>query len=293
MNDEYVEVMARLIEALQDEGYPIGGHDSEAAVSYNSMDEMWQLVLCNDDSVDKNTAYDTNNWYQSALRYWDGESATIDGMLGGYGTISRIDLTSSHNFLTRLNRFPSMDDSRCCDVGSGIGRITKGLLLPFGFQQCDMVEASSRQLEAAPEYLGDEYAAQCRFFCCGLQDWLPSSNCYNLIWIQWVICYLTDVDCVRFLRKCATALREGGIICFKENTCHDETAFVLDNDDASLTRSIPYLVNLAKQAGLTMIHMEYQTDFPEELFVVPMIAFEHKAQRRDDKEVQPLDLSIK
>ena len=285
MNEEYVQVMKRLIEALQEEGYPIGGRDSEGEVTYKSMDEMWQSVLLGvddtNDNVDRDATHqDTTNWYQSSLNYWEKENATIDGMLGGYGSISSIDLTSSHDFLTRLqHRFPSLDNSRCCDVGSGIGRITKGLLLPFGFQHCDMVEASSRQLEAAPEYLGDIYAAKCRFFCCGLQDWRPSSNSYNLIWIQWVLCYLTDVDCVRFLRQCATALRDGGILCLKENTCPpDEIAFVLDNDDASVTRSIPYLIHLANQAGFTKIHMEYQTNFPKELFVVPMIAFEHQSQ---------------
>ena len=42
----------------------------------------------------------------------------------------------------------------------GIGRVTKGLLLPLGVSQCDLVEPSPRLISSAPDYLGDQSAKQ-------------------------------------------------------------------------------------------------------------------------------------
>ena len=50
--------------------------------------------------------------------------------------------------------------------------------------------------------------------------------------------------------------------------------FVLDKDDASAKRSLPYLLKLADAAGLRGVYEERQEDFPEELFTVPMIALD-------------------
>ena len=284
---EYMEIISNLTSCLLENGYPIHGTDTDDN-TYESVDEMWRVQGIA--PVKNGAASGSSSWYKSALHYWDDSITTIDGMLGGFAAISPTDLDGSRAFLTQVvkDHRPRLRLDRCCDVGAGIGRVTKGFLLSFGFKQCDMVEASSRQLEVAPTFVGEEYVSQCRFFCSGLQDWIPpKTNCYDLIWIQWVISYLTDVDCVRFLRRCTDALREGddcdtassGIICFKENTC-DDKAFVVDNDDSSLTRSTPYLINLAEQAGLDVIHIEYQNGFPKELFAVPMIAFEKRRQKK-------------
>jgi protein N-terminal methyltransferase len=127
-------------------------------------------------------------------------------------------------------------------------------------------------LFAAPDYIGPE-AGRCRFYCQGLQDWIPYKQTYSIIWVQWVFCYLTDNDAITFLQRCGEALVDGGVVCLKENTCKD-TDFVLDRDDASLTRSVPYLLNLAERAGLRVVLQRHQNNFPEEIFPVPMIALE-------------------
>jgi protein N-terminal methyltransferase len=317
---EYGEVLlSKVITSLQEMGYPICGRTSESDIAYESIDDLWHRVW-----YDNDTKLD---WYDTASTYW-GEQvpSTVDGMLGGFGSISNIDLSASRTFVRHLfstvqpswllnnnTAFPNPNTHKlhCCDFGAGIGRVTKGLLLPLQiFHQCDLVEGSQVQLEAAPKFLGDDACEQCRFFLCKLQEWTPPSSCkYHFIWIQWVICYLTDVDCVHFLRRCADSLCDDGILCMKENTCStviatdssckttiqneqgkfttvtscntvtttsSAEAFVVDLEDCSLTRSIPYLICLAEQAGLAVVQMYYQTDFPEELFVVPMIAFHKK-----------------
>ncbi len=51
----------------------------------------------------------------------------------------------------------------------------------------------------------------------GLQDFIPEEQSFDLMWIQWVIGYLTDVDLVKFFRRCQIGLKSGGFIVIKDN----------------------------------------------------------------------------
>ena len=88
-----------------------------------------------------------------------------------------------------------------------------------------------------------------------------------------MLCYLTDDDVVAFLKRCAEGLLEDGkgVIILKENTCGEEN-FVVDTDDASVCRSLPYWLKLVKAAGLRVVMQHMQDDFPSEIFPVPMLA---------------------
>lgn len=72
------------------------------------------------------------------------------------------------------------------DCGAGIGRITKRLLLPL-FNTVDLVDVTQEFLDRAKTYLGSDGKRVGNFFCSGLQDFVPESGRYDLIWIQWVI----------------------------------------------------------------------------------------------------------
>lgn len=76
--------------------------------------------------------------------------------------------------------------TRALDCGAGIGRITKRLLLPL-FKTVDMVDVTQDFLTKAKSYLGEEGRRVRNYFCCGLQDFSPEPNSYDVIWIQWVI----------------------------------------------------------------------------------------------------------
>jgi protein N-terminal methyltransferase len=149
--------------------------------------------------------------------------------------------------------------------------VSKGLLFPLGITKCDLVEPSPRLLSHAPDYIGPQYASHCRYFCTGLQDFEPKPDTYNIIFIQWVIGYLTDEDLVAFLKRCAVGLRHGGVIVIKDNTCTD-VAFVADRDDASVTRSLAYILAIVELTGLKVVCERYQDDFPENIFPVPILA---------------------
>jgi protein N-terminal methyltransferase len=264
------------LEALQEDHnchHPsnIIGRDSDGDLEYECVEEMWSSIGVD---LDDNANND-DVWYNRATQYYESNCPnTLDGVLGGFASISNVDLFGSERFLKNVQKKrPKLDWSTGagCECGAGIGRVTKGLLLPLGVRRCDLVESSARLLSAAPDFIGDPGASKCRFICDSLQNWEPPKDSYTIIWIQWVLVYLTDTDIVKFLKRCIEALQPNGVICLKENTCDDEL-FVLDRVDASLTRSLPFLLKLAEAAGLVVVHQETQEDFPEELFAVPMIA---------------------
>lgn len=72
------------------------------------------------------------------------------------------------------------------DCGAGIGRITKRLLLPL-FDTVDMVDVTREFLDEAKRYLGADGKRVGNYFCQGLQEFVPETGRYDVIWIQWVI----------------------------------------------------------------------------------------------------------
>ena len=171
------------------------------------------------------------------------------------------------------------------DCGAGIGRVTKHLLLPM-FERVDLLEQSPRLLAAAPAYLAaaeDGAAApeaanppeepRVSYICAGMQEFAPAAGTYDVVWIQWCVGHLHDVDLLRFLDRCKGALLPHGCIVVKDNCCADGADFVVDKGDSSVCRSVEYLKALFRIAGFELRLEERQEGFPTELFPVFMLAF--------------------
>lgn len=222
------------------------------------------------------------DWYGTALHYWDDTEPTVSGMLGGFANLSPSDLSASTRFLQHLHQTirPNLRMAVSCECGAGIGRVTKGLFVPLDFARCDLVEVSAALISCSPEYIGDPGSSRCKFYCIGLQSFDPKPSTYDVVWVQWCVGYLTDVDCVKFLHRMGKSLRDDGVVVIKDNTCTGD-AFVLDRDDSSVTRSLDYLLALAHLAGLRVVYQRMQGEdddgeerFPDDIFPVPMIALE-------------------
>ena len=282
-------VLPSTFDANDDDFSSWGGRDTENN-RYESIQAMWESQGV--------TGSFSSLWYHKAHEhYLENCAPTVDGVLGGFAPLSKVDLAGSMKFVQNLQQLGLLSgrdlaQAVACECGAGIGRVSKGLLLPLGFGHVDLVESASHLLAAAPDFIGDEGGAnKCRYYCTALQDWAPSQpEKYTLIWVQWVFCYLHDEDAIRFLKQCRSGLvQSGGLIVLKENTVgrNDEVEpdgvmtvsgdkaddFVLDLEDASVTRSVRYLVHLAKVAGLKVVHIEESQDFPSDNFPVPTIAF--------------------
>nr|XP_047912185.1 N-terminal Xaa-Pro-Lys N-methyltransferase 1 [Anser cygnoides] len=218
-------------------------------------------------SMSSEVVEDEFEFYSKAEKYWKDVPATVDGMLGGYGHISSIDINSSRKFLQRFLRDgPNRTGTtRALDCGAGIGRITKRLLLPL-FKTVDMVDVTEDFLTKAKSYLGEEGRRVRNYFCCGLQDFSPEPNSYDVIWIQWVIGHLTDNHLSDFLKRCRAGLRPNGIVVIKDNMAQE--GVIMDDVDSSVCRDLDVVRKIIRRAGLHLLAEERQENFPDEIYHV-------------------------
>ncbi|KAF2643021.1 DUF858-domain-containing protein [Massarina eburnea CBS 473.64] len=234
--------------------------------------------------------------HAASITYWNSVSADTTGMLGGYPQTSRIDLQGSSNFLIKLRRtkssIPARDAlpplNRAADCGAGVGRITKEFLLKVA-KRVDVVEPVKKFTDElvqglkSGEWAGD--GADPRggrgqvgeVVNLGLQDWTPEVGAYDLIWNQWCVGHLTDVQLVDYLERCKNGLVEGNEswIVVKENMSTDiHQQDIYDDEDSSVTRSDDKFRKLFKEAGLKLVATDLQRGFPKELFPVRIYALQ-------------------
>ncbi|XP_069120820.1 N-terminal Xaa-Pro-Lys N-methyltransferase 1-like [Argopecten irradians] len=215
---------------------------------------------------------DEKKFYDDAKKYWKDIPLTINGMLGGFGQISVTDINGSRAFLRPFLTIGggSTGTKKAIDCGSGIGRITKRLLLPT-FDSVDMVELTQDFLDGAEQHIGEDFKRVDKQFCCGLQDFTPEKGKYDVIWIQWVIGHLTDDHFVQFLQRCRDGLSENGIIVLKDN-CSPEKVF--DDTDSSYMRTREHTLELIVKSGLKLLNSQKQKGFPKAIYDVIMFALQ-------------------
>ena len=254
----------------------ICGTDSEDRM-YDSIEGLWSYELDNSKKCKKGKKSGTKEelaWYTDAYDYWESEEncpISDDGVLGGFGALTPMDVRDSNAFIDLLLTLrPGLKLERVADCGAGIGRVTKNLLLP----RCgvvDLVEQSPRLIAAAPAYCGETNKDRLNLITIGLQDFSPAPGTYDLIWIQWVIGHLHDLDFISFFRRCAVGLKPGGVIVLKDNCVADYT-FAVDKSDSSVARHADYIHLLFHLSGLKIVAENRQKDFPPELYPVLMFA---------------------
>ena len=68
----------------------------------------------------------------------------------------------------------------------------------------DLVEQNKIFLEKAIDYVNCKGTGenQSKFFCCGLQNFVPEPGTYDVVWCQWVLGQLTDTHLVELFKRC-------------------------------------------------------------------------------------------
>ncbi|KAL2610045.1 hypothetical protein R1flu_028618 [Riccia fluitans] len=249
-------------------GETMEGLDSEGN-TLSTREVMWETYTGDEKSREE--------WYTKGVDYWSAVEASVDGVLGGYGSISGRDIMDSSKFLTDCLKTlkPDWPESSmvALDCGAGVGRVTKNFLMHY-FNEVDLVEPVQQLIEVAQRDLQLDFDSlgtkmrKVNFFNCPLQEYVPPPERYDIIWIQWCIGHLTDVDLIQFFNRAKLGLKPGGFIILKENIA--KSGFVLDKVDFSVTRSDPYFRDLFQQGGVYVYQHRKQTAFPRELFEVHM-----------------------
>ncbi|KAI9749948.1 MAG: Alpha N-terminal protein methyltransferase 1 [Lichina confinis] len=229
------------------------------------------------------TAPDSQIDNAAALEYWSAIPADVNGMLGGFGSISHIDLRGSANFVTKLRRrsaiFPQSDLALPCavDCGAGIGRVTEGLLSKL----CDVVDVVEPVARFVKEILEGERMEPLRqrgkigdVWTEPLESWNPEPAKYTLIWNQWCLGHLKDAELVAYLSRCRQGLQPGGWIVVKENLSTDtESKDLFDPLDNSVTRTDDKFLALFQEAKLSILQTELQLGFPKGLGLFPVRSY--------------------
>ncbi|XP_037945107.1 alpha N-terminal protein methyltransferase 1-like [Teleopsis dalmanni] len=214
------------------------------------------------------------DFYKRAQQYWSEVPATVNGMLGGMGYISAIDIQSSGNFLRDLK---TLGTKYALDCGAGIGRVTKNLLMPR-FDVVDLVEQDSAFATKAKEYCTMDSGNTLGFpnrlgtiYNVGLQMFTPDCNKYDLIWSQWVLGHLTDEDLLTFFQRVRIGLAKGGYFVIKENVTSTKEV-EKDEQDSSVTRPLKVYEDTLRLAEFRILRITRQQSFPKGLYPVYMIA---------------------
>uniref|UniRef100_A0AC35G8C8 Uncharacterized protein n=1 Tax=Panagrolaimus sp. PS1159 TaxID=55785 RepID=A0AC35G8C8_9BILA len=208
--------------------------------------------------------------YEKAEEYWATQASDVDGMLGGFEKLHVPDLNDSKKFIAHLRKSKLLIGNEVAvDCGSGIGRVTKHLLLP-AFKAVDMVDVTESFIENSAKYIGEANTRVENKFVLGLQDFTPAEGRYDLIWIQWVSGHLTDEDFVQFFQRCIKGIKSQGCIVLKENVASGKRDF--DTIDNSWTRPEAEILTLFEQAGLNVILNRKQQNFPQGMYEVKMFA---------------------
>ncbi|KAJ8731446.1 hypothetical protein PYW07_004610 [Mythimna separata] len=209
-------------------------------------------------------------FYSKAARYWANIPPTVDGVLGGYGHISDIDVEGSRSFLDEILAFENPPATKIAlDCGAGIGRVSKHVLIPR-FNKVDIVEQDEKFINNVKIYVGDDNQKIGTLYQTALQNFKPDKH-YDLIWCQWVIGHLKDYDLIDFLNRCRMALNPNGVIVVKDNIAQSRE-LEYDEDDSSVTRPLKLLEILFEQANLTTVKTTVQKGFPPDIYPVHSFA---------------------
>ncbi|XP_045248529.1 N-terminal Xaa-Pro-Lys N-methyltransferase 2 isoform X2 [Macaca fascicularis] len=193
-------------------------------------------------------------FYARAKLFYQEVPATEEGMMGNFIELSGPDIQASRKFLRKFIGGPGRAGTDCAlDCGSGIGRVSKHVLLPV-FNSVELVDMMESFLLEAQNYLqvkGDKVES---YHCYSLQEFTPPFRRYDVIWIQWV----------------SDGLKENGVIILKDNVARE--GCILDLSDSSVTRDMDIFRSLIRKSGLVVLGQEKQEGFPEQCIPVWMFA---------------------
>ncbi|XP_063796366.1 N-terminal Xaa-Pro-Lys N-methyltransferase 2 [Pseudophryne corroboree] len=209
-------------------------------------------------------------FYARARNFYKEVPATDEGMMGDFSDLSYIDIESSREFLMKFVGGPGKAGTEfALDCGSGIGRVSKHVLLPV-FNNIELVDMTESFLEEAQNYLEEEADRVETLYCYCLQDFTPATRKYDVIWMQWVSGHLTDKDLLVFLLRCKNSVKDNGVIIIKDNVARQ--GCVLDPIDSSVIREIHVLRNIIEKTGMSILAEERQQGFPDLCVPIWMIA---------------------
>lgn len=209
------------------------------------------VLYGNDACTSNNDASDTSKstndaqcrqqqWYKTGYEYYKEEAKCQHEYLWNnenYSHHMMFVLSSSLLFLMHRKH-----------VLQGIERVSKGSLLPSGFSICDLAEPLQCLLSHAPQYIGSVYAEMSLLLHSTTRLCTPARQIqYHFHTVGYRVFDRWGFSGI--FEAVWSGLTMGGIMVIKDIMCTDMT-FIADRGDASVTRSLPYILAIVKLAGV-------------------------------------------
>ena len=155
-----------------------------------------------------------------------------------------------------------LNDKNCLDCGAGNGRVTKFLLSSY-FKSIELIDPIKKFMDSAKKDLKSlEHKNKFQFHTMGLEDFKFTGKKYDCIWSNWSLCFLTDNDCLTFLKQAKTNLRtkknenrKSGLMFVKENTDVIKLIRPVENQ---IIRTAENYEKLFEDAGLQVVFKRSQ-----------------------------------
>lgn len=216
-------------------------------------------------------------WYELTKDYWNKSESNSKGMLGGNTKVNSIDISFSMNLLEDYISKKFFKPSSVLEIGAGIGRVTKNLLINY-FTDITLVEQSKPFIDKAKETLekSKSESVKINYIAEPMQSIFENEHFFgenseprfSAIWIQWCIENLDDDDLTKLLTKCKQLLLPKGMIFIKENVVEDNEEVKINDIDFSRVRNDKLYKEIFKAAGLRLFKHIRHPDWPEDLMSV-------------------------
>ncbi|KAF7457762.1 hypothetical protein HWI79_1641 [Cryptosporidium felis] len=195
---------------------------------------------------------------------WELQPSTNEGMLDGFIHIHEIDIDNSIYFIETLKKQLGMGRNDMfeygVDAGCGIGRTTPTLMKYC--KKMDLSEPVLRHLKVAVK----DNPTCCEIIHSTLQQFNPSFERYDFIWIQWALQYLSDDEFVQLLIRIRNSFGERQkenrkrVVCIKDNTDLHENE--IDPTDGSIIRTEATFREIFERANYKCLLRMEQTFLP-------------------------------
>jgi protein N-terminal methyltransferase len=192
-------------------------------------------------------------------KHWsNGQKPDEDFVASSNEPLRKNDEKSSRNLIKILNSdLKILKTCSVLELAAGMGRVTKKVLLQK-FERIDVLEPDEK-LAAEIEKINTKKIKN--IYVKKGQDFEFKDSYYDVIWGQWFLENMSDVDNLKFLIKARDHLNDGGKIVLKENI-YKEDIVQITFPEGQRIRPLKVYLLFFRLVGLRPVYIKLSDDYP-------------------------------